>query len=68
MNAHVVIPSKRNRKQPIAHDTPLYKQRNHIERCFNRLKHWRRFATRYDRNTMHFNGFVLLAASTIWLN
>jgi len=67
MNAHAVIPSKRNRKQPIAHDTQLYKQRNRIERCFNRLKHWRRFATRYDRKTIHFSGFVLLAASYIWL-
>jgi len=29
---------------------------------------WRRFATRYDRKATHFNSFVLLAASTIWIN
>ncbi|MBA3939550.1 MAG: transposase [Planctomycetes bacterium] len=38
-----------------------------IERCFGRLKHDRRFATRYDRRTVHFTGFVYLAATIIWL-
>ena len=67
MKAQAVIPSKRNRKIFISHDIELYKQRNRIERCFNRLKHFRRFATRYDRRTIHFNGFVHLAAAMIWL-
>ena len=67
MKAQAVIPSKRNRKVPIPHDAELYKQRNRIERCFNRLKHFRRFATRYDRRTIHFSGFVHLAAASIWL-
>ena len=67
MKAQAVIPSKRNRKVVIPHDNELYKQRNRIERCFNRLKHFRRFATRYDRRTIHFTGFVHLAAVMIWL-
>jgi len=67
MKAQAVIPSKRNRKVFIPHDTELYKQRNRIERCFGRLKHFRRFATRYDRRTIHFNGFIHLAATMIWL-
>jgi len=67
IKALAVIPSKRNRKIFIAHDTELYKQRNRIERCFNRLKHWRRFATRYDRRTIHFRGFVHLAGALIWM-
>ncbi len=67
MKAEAVIPSKRNRKVAIPHDTDIYKHRNRIERCFNRLKHFRRFATRYDRRTIHFKGFVHLAAATIWL-
>ena len=67
MQAQAVIPSKRNRKAVIPHDTELYKQRNRIERCFNRLKHFRRFATRYDRRTIHFTGFVHLAAVMLWL-
>ena len=67
MKAQAVIPSKRNRKVFIPHDGEIYKHRNRIERCFNRLKHFRRFATRYDRRTIHFTGFVHLAAAMIWL-
>lgn len=67
MGALAVIPSSRSRKLPIPHDAALYRHRNRIERCFNRLKHFRRFATRYDRRTIHFNGFVTIAAAMIWL-
>jgi putative transposase len=67
MKAQAVIPSKRNRKIAIPHDERIYKHRNQIERCFGRLKHFRRFATRYDRRTIHFTGFVHLAAAMIWL-
>ena len=68
MGANAVIPSERNRKVPIPHDVDLYRHRNRIERCFGRLKHFRRFATRYDRRTIHFVGFVHLAAAMIWLH
>lgn len=37
MQAEAVLPSKRNRKVAIPHDTDIYKHRNRIERCFNRL-------------------------------
>jgi putative transposase len=67
MKAEAVIPSKRNRKVFIPHDIDVYRHRNRIERCFNRLKHFRRFATRYDRQTVNFEGFVHLAAAMIWL-
>lgn len=67
MHAQAVIPSKRNRKIAIPHDAGIYRHRNQIERCFNRLKHFRRFATRYDRRIIHFTGFVHLAAAMIWL-
>ena len=74
MGAKAVIPSnrsrkiiKRNRKVAIPHDAGIYKHRNQIERCFNSLKHFRRFATRYERRTIHFQGFLHLAAATIWL-
>ena len=66
MIAETVIPLKRNHKVFIPHDQALYKDRNRIERCFNRLKHFRRFATRYDRRTIHFTGFIYLAAAMIW--
>lgn len=67
MGAEAVIPSNRSRKIIIPHDELVYKHRNRIERCFNRMKHFRRFATRYDRRTIHFKGFVYLLAAMIWL-
>jgi len=67
MGAMAVIPSNRTRKIIIPHDATIYKQRNRIERCFCRLKHFRRFATRYDRRTVQFAGFVYLAAAMIWM-
>ncbi|UGY07369.1 transposase [Bradyrhizobium quebecense] len=67
MNAEAVIPSTRSRKVPIPHDETIYKLRNRIERCFNKLKHFRRFATRYDRRADDFLAFVHLAAICIWL-
>ena len=67
LGAEAVIPSNRTRKIIIPHDAVAYKQRNRVERCFNRLKHFRRFATRYERRTIHFSGFVYLAATMLWL-
>lgn len=49
MGALAVIPSNRSRKVPIPHNAALYRHRNRIERCFGKLKSFRRFATRYDR-------------------
>ena len=65
--ADVVIPPKRNRKVQRPYDTHLYKERNRIERFFNRLKQFRRVATRYDKLLANFMGFVKLAAIAIWL-
>ena len=67
IGAQAVIPSTRSRKIPIPHDATLYRLRNRIERCFNKLKHFRRFATRYDRNASHYLAFVHLAAIMLWL-
>ena len=49
MGAVAVVPSKSNRKQQRTHDKELYRKRNRIERCFSRLKHFRRCATRYEK-------------------
>jgi transposase len=61
-----VIPSNPTRKLPFEHDRAIYKLRNRIERCFNKLKHFRRFATRYDRRALHFLSFIQLASAIIW--
>ncbi len=62
-----VIPARRNRKVPIAHDATLYRTRNRIERCFNKLKHFRRIATRYDRRDIYFLAFLHFACTLLWL-
>ena len=67
IGATAVIPSNPTRKHPFAHDPVIYKLRNRIERCFNKLKHFRRFATRYDRRAIHFLSFIQLAAAMIWM-
>nr|WP_246346555.1 transposase [Sphingomonas endophytica] len=67
MPAEAVIPSKHNRKVAIPHDASVYEHRKQIEKCFSRLKHFRRFATHYDRRIIHFTGLVHLAAAMIWL-
>lgn len=67
MGAEAVIPSNRSRKLIIAHDELIYRHRNRIERCFGRMKHCRRFATRYERRTIHFQGFIHLIAAMIWM-
>jgi putative transposase len=67
MDTIAVIPSKRNRTFAIPPYADSYTHRNQIELCFSRLKHFHRFATRYDRRAVHFTGFVDLAAAMTWL-
>lgn len=65
-DATAVIPPKANRKEPWEYDRELYRQRNLIERAFNKLKHWRRVATRYDRRSIYFLSVLYLVSSVIW--
>jgi len=62
-----VIPPKSNRKDPPSCDYHAYRDRNRIERMFNRLKQSRRIATRFDKTIISFMGFLNLAAIRIWL-
>jgi transposase len=67
MNAEAVIPCNPTRKVLIPYDFDAYKARNLIERCFNKLKHFRRIATRYDRRAAYFLSFVQIACAMIWM-
>jgi transposase len=67
MEVQAVIPSKSNRKQPIAFDRKAYKRRNLIERMFNKLKNWRRVATRYDKTASSFLAFIMIASAKLWM-
>jgi transposase len=63
-----VIPGKANRKKRIRHDKEAYKGRNVIERCYCRLKDFRRIATRYDKLARnYFSALCLVAAVAFWL-
>lgn len=62
-----VIPPKANRKEAITCDFQAYKDRNRIERMFNRLKQFRRIVTRYDKTAISFMGFLALAAARLWM-
>ena len=61
-----VIPPRSIRKVQREYDRELYKERNLIERAFNRLKQWRRIATRYDRRSLYFLAVLHLAAAVTW--
>lgn len=67
MGAIAVVPPKRNRKRQREFDKLLYKQRNRIERCFSKLKHFRRFATRYEKLKTNFQALVALACACLHL-
>jgi len=62
-----IIPPKANRREPVSCDYRRYRDRNQVERLFNRLKQFRRIATRYDKTAMSFLGFLALAAVRVWL-
>jgi transposase len=73
-----VIPDKAdqqaNRKKkgskggrPISYDTQRYKQRNVVERCFQKVKTWRGLATRYDKSPESYEAGLHLRGSIMWL-
>ena len=63
-----VIPPRPNRLQ-LPHLDPLaYRDRNQVVRLINRLKQFRRVATRYDKLADSYAAFFQLRAITLWLN
>jgi len=65
--AEVVIPPKSNTVEPWNCDFYHYKERHLVECFFNKLKHFRRVATRYDKLSAMFQAFTYLACIMIWL-
>ena len=61
-----VIPNRSNRKEPFSFSKRLYKLRWRIETAFNRLKDFRRIATRYDKLACNYLASVCLAAALVW--
>lgn len=61
------IPARSNRKDPVCFSPALYRERNLIERFFNKLKYFRRIATRYDKLGATYLAMIKLAAIRIRL-
>ena len=61
------IRPRSNRVNPPVFSPFAYKLRNRVERFFNKLKHYRAIATRFDRHDANFMASVKLAAIRIWM-
>ena len=61
------IPPKRNRTETLCFSPYLYRARNLVEPFFNKIKHCRRVATRYDKLAANYLAFVQLASIRLWL-
>ncbi|WP_230949377.1 transposase, partial [Burkholderia vietnamiensis] len=57
------IPPRSNRKTKRRYSRVLYRTRNIVERFFNRIKHFRRVSTRYDKLAANYLAFAVLACA-----
>lgn len=65
--AIAVIPNNPSRAKKYPLDEHLYAQRHLVECCFNKLKHFRRVATRFEKTARNYRAVVTLAAIVLWL-
>ena len=61
------VKPKSNRKRTLGFSAFLYKERNLVERFFNKLKHFRAIATRYDKRAENYLAGVKLASARTWM-
>jgi transposase len=62
-----VIPSRKNCKEQRDYDQERYKDRNLVERFWNKVKHYRRVATRYEKTARNFLAFIHVASIMVLL-
>ena len=65
--ATAVIPPRSNRVNMRPYDKDIYKARNLVERFFQKIKNFRRIATRYERLSRNYMAMLQLVATVIWL-
>jgi len=53
--------------RPVTHDTVLYRERNTVERCINKIKEWRGLATRYDKTPESYLAGLQLRGAVLWI-
>lgn len=61
-----VIARKDNEPRAGAFDKEAYRQRNLVERLINRLKQFRRVATRYEKRAINYRAMLTIAAIVLW--
>lgn len=61
------IPRKKNEHRGGPFDREIYRSRNRIERLINRLKQYRRVATRYEKRAENYQAMLTIAAIMLWL-
>ena len=62
-----VIPTKSNERRDPTFDRDVYRERNRVERLINRLKQFRRIATRYEKRAVNYLAMITVAAILLWL-
>jgi transposase len=62
------IPNRSNRKQRFGFSSWLYRQRNLVERFFNRIKQFRGITTRYDKDAANYLAAIKLICKRLWCN
>ena len=62
-----VVPRRSTEPPQATFDRAAYRERNRVERLFNRLKQHRAIATRYDKLGNHYAALLLLASILLWL-
>ena len=62
-----VIPARANRREPRTYDAHLYKERHLVECFINKIKHYRRVFSRFDKLATRYMGFLSFVAAIIWL-
>jgi transposase len=62
-----VIPTKAGEAPDPAFDREAYRERNVVERLINRLKRWRRIATRYEKRAANYAAMLTVACILLWL-
>lgn len=61
------IPNTSNRKKRFRWSKALYRHRNQVERFFNKLKQFRRIATRYEKRAANYLAMITLGMILLWL-
>jgi len=61
------IPNLGRRKYEIQYSKKIYKKRNLVEQFFQRIKTFRRIATRYEKSIKMYKGMVWIACILIWV-